>query len=53
MKEEEQKCRVVLVPTFAETGVLVLVGLRRLDAKIVRFVVDEADVETNGAGANV
>ncbi|KAI0262892.1 hypothetical protein BC834DRAFT_889496 [Gloeopeniophorella convolvens] len=33
----KRKCRVVLVPSFAETGVLVLVGLRSLGVRIVRL----------------
>ena len=36
----EKRCRVVLVPGFAETGVLVLVNLRSLEVKSVRFAVE-------------
>jgi DNA polymerase delta subunit 2 len=36
----EKRCRVVLVPAFAETGVLVLVNLRTLAVKTVRFAVE-------------
>jgi len=36
----EKRCRVVLVPVFAETGVLVLVNLRTLGVKCVRFGVE-------------
>lgn len=35
----EKICRVVLVPAFSESGVLVLVNLRTLGVKIVRFAV--------------
>lgn len=35
-----KRCRVVLVPVFAETGVLVLVNLRTLAVKSVRFVAE-------------
>ncbi|GLB35301.1 putative DNA polymerase alpha/epsilon subunit B [Lyophyllum shimeji] len=40
--EEERsnaRCRVVMVPEFARTGVLVLVNLRSLDVKTVTFAV--------------
>lgn len=33
------KCRVVLVPGFAETGILVLLNLRTLDVRTERFAV--------------
>ncbi|KAJ6547330.1 DNA polymerase alpha/epsilon subunit B-domain-containing protein [Mycena capillaripes] len=33
----QKKCRVVLVPRFADTGILVLVNLRTLDVKCVKF----------------
>ncbi|KAJ7694131.1 DNA polymerase alpha/epsilon subunit B-domain-containing protein [Mycena rosella] len=33
----QQRCRVVLVPRFADTGMLVLVNLRTLDVKCVKF----------------
>lgn len=36
----EKRCRVVLVPAFAETGVLVLVNLRTLAVKTVQFAVE-------------
>lgn len=36
----EKRCRVVLVPGFAETGVLVLVNLRTLGVKCVQFAVE-------------
>ncbi|KAA1471233.1 hypothetical protein DENSPDRAFT_819272 [Dentipellis sp. KUC8613] len=35
----DRRCRIVLVPSFAKTGVLVLVGLRTLDVKVIRFAV--------------
>ena len=35
----EKSCRIVLVPNFAKTGVLVLVNLRCLDVKTVKFAV--------------
>jgi DNA polymerase delta subunit 2 len=36
----DKRCRVVLVPRFADTGVLVLVNLRTLGVKILRFAVE-------------
>ncbi|KAJ7470530.1 DNA polymerase alpha/epsilon subunit B-domain-containing protein [Mycena latifolia] len=33
----QKRCRVVLVPRFADTGLLVLVNLRTLDVKSVKF----------------
>jgi DNA polymerase delta subunit 2 len=33
----QKRCRVVLVPRFADTGILVLVNLRTLDVKCVKF----------------
>jgi DNA polymerase delta subunit 2 len=36
----DKRCRVVLVPRFAETGVLVLVNLRTLGVKTLRFAVE-------------
>lgn len=53
MKDDERRCRIVLVPNFAETGVLVLVGMRRLDAKIVKFSVDEEDMDVGEMEADV
>ncbi|EGO26573.1 hypothetical protein SERLADRAFT_414551 [Serpula lacrymans var. lacrymans S7.9] len=35
--KKEQRCRVVLVPSFAETGLLVLVNLRTLNVRCVGF----------------
>lgn len=32
-----KRCRIVLVPEFSETGILVLINLRSLGVKIVRF----------------
>ena len=39
---EEGKCRsrVILVPSFAQTGILVLVGLKSLDVRMVRLTDD-------------
>lgn len=53
MKDDERICRIVLVPNFAETGVLVLVGMRRLDAKLVKFAVDEVDMDVGEMEADV
>lgn len=53
VKDDERRCRIVLVPNFAETGVLVLVGMRRLDAKIVKFAVDEVDMDVGEMEADV
>jgi len=33
----KQRCRIVLLPAFAKTGLLVLVNLRTLDVKTVQF----------------
>jgi DNA polymerase delta subunit 2 len=35
----EKRCRIVLVPIFAETGVMVLVNMRTLEVKTVEFAV--------------
>ncbi|KAJ7219059.1 DNA polymerase alpha/epsilon subunit B-domain-containing protein, partial [Mycena pura] len=35
--DDKKRCRVVLVPRFADTGILVLVNLRTLDVKCVKF----------------
>ncbi|KAF7338503.1 DNA polymerase subunit delta-2 [Mycena venus] len=35
--DSKKKCRVVLVPRFADTGILVLVNLQTLDVKCVKF----------------
>jgi DNA polymerase delta subunit 2 len=37
--KESVRCRIVMVPSFAETGTLVLVNLRTLDVKRVNFAV--------------
>jgi DNA polymerase delta subunit 2 len=36
---EKKRCRLILVPSFAKTGVLVLVNLRTLDVKTITFAV--------------
>ncbi|KAJ7134983.1 DNA polymerase alpha/epsilon subunit B-domain-containing protein [Mycena crocata] len=36
-EESQKKCRIVLVPRFAETGILVLVNLRTLGVRTVKF----------------
>ena len=35
-----KRCRVVLVPVFRTTGVLVLLNLRTLDVRTVQFAVE-------------
>ena len=40
VKDGNRSSRVVLVPSFAQTGILVLVGLRSLDVRIVRLTED-------------
>lgn len=35
--EAERKCRIVLVPSFRETGTVVLVNMRSMEVKTVRF----------------
>jgi DNA polymerase delta subunit 2 len=38
--EEGKKCRIILMPRFAETGVLVLVNLRTLDVRSLQFTAE-------------
>jgi len=38
-KSDSQRCRIVLVPSFASTGILVLVNLRTLGVKRINFSV--------------
>lgn len=45
----KKKCKIVLVPGFAETGVLALVNLRTLGVKSVQFAVKGM---TGGAMSN-
>lgn len=40
VKQNSRKCRIILVPGFAETGVLVLVSLKTLDTRIFKFSVE-------------
>lgn len=40
VKDGGRRSRVVLVPSFAQTGILVLVGLKSLDVRIVRLTED-------------
>lgn len=40
VEDGKRRSRVVLVPSFAETGILVLVGLKSLDVRIVRLTED-------------
>jgi len=40
VKDGKRRSRVILVPSFAQTGVLVLVGLKSLDVRIVRLTDD-------------
>jgi len=40
LKDGKRRSRVVLVPSFAQTGILVLVSLKSLDAQIVRVTED-------------
>jgi DNA polymerase delta subunit 2 len=37
--DDKRKSRVILVPRFADTGVMVLVNLRTLDVRTVQFAV--------------
>lgn len=39
--EAETRCRIVLLPIFAETGILVLVNLRTLEVRTVKLAVEE------------
>jgi len=40
VKEGKRRSRVILVPCFAQTGIVVLVGLKALDVRIVRLTED-------------
>jgi DNA polymerase delta subunit 2 len=40
VKDGKRRSRVILVPSFAQTGILVLVGLKSLDVRIVRLTED-------------
>jgi DNA polymerase delta subunit 2 len=40
VNDGKHRSRVILVPSFAQTGILVLVGLRSLDVRIVRLTQD-------------
>ena len=40
-----QRCRIVLLPSFSDTGILVLVGLRTLRVRVVKFDVEGMDLE--------
>jgi DNA polymerase delta subunit 2 len=40
VEEGKRRSRVILVPSFAQTGILVLVGLKSLDVRIVRLTDD-------------
>jgi len=39
-EDGKRRSRVILVPSFAQTGILVLVGLKSLDVRIVRLTED-------------
>ncbi|PFH52386.1 hypothetical protein AMATHDRAFT_46256 [Amanita thiersii Skay4041] len=38
-----QRCRIILVPNFSETGILVLVNLRNLEVKTIHFTIEGKD----------
>jgi DNA polymerase II small subunit/DNA polymerase delta subunit B len=40
VKGGKRRCRVTLFPSFAQTGIVVLVGLRSLDVRMVRVTED-------------
>jgi DNA polymerase delta subunit 2 len=40
VKDGKRRSRVILVPSFAQTGILVLVGLKSLDVRIIRLTDD-------------
>ena len=40
VKDGKRRSRVILVPSFAQTGILVLVGLKSLDVRVVRLTED-------------
>jgi DNA polymerase delta subunit 2 len=39
IKDNDTRCRIVLVPSFAKTGILVLVGLKSLSVRTIRVAV--------------
>lgn len=45
--ETEKKCRIVLVPSFRETGVVVLVNLRTMEVKTVSFALQGMTGDAN------
>ncbi|KAK2460559.1 hypothetical protein APHAL10511_007029 [Amanita phalloides] len=40
--EKLQQCRIVMVPNFSETGILVLINVRTLDVKTISFAADNS-----------
>ncbi|KAI0060886.1 hypothetical protein BV25DRAFT_912021 [Artomyces pyxidatus] len=40
VREGKRRCRIVLIPSFSESGVLVLVSLKTLDVRLVRFAAE-------------
>lgn len=38
-RQSSPRCRIVMVPSFSRTGILVLINLRTLDVKCVKFSV--------------
>ena len=38
-RQSSPRCRIVMVPSFSQTGILVLINLRTLDVKCVKFTV--------------
>ncbi|KAF9228027.1 hypothetical protein BS17DRAFT_774646 [Gyrodon lividus] len=49
-KNASRRCRVVLVPSFSETGILVLVNMRTLDVRCVNFGVEGMSAGGRQAG---
>ncbi|KAM6500832.1 DNA polymerase alpha/epsilon subunit B domain containing protein [Amanita muscaria] len=43
IKQNQQRCRIVMVPNFSNTGILVLVNVRTLDVRTIRFGTDSGD----------
>ncbi|KAI0318361.1 hypothetical protein OF83DRAFT_35169 [Amylostereum chailletii] len=49
VRDGVRRCRIVLVPSFSETGVLVLIGLKSLNVRTVKFAVRGMSEVVNGA----
>jgi len=43
VNDGSRRCRIILLPSFSETGFLILVGLRTLRVRVVKFHVEGMD----------